>query len=414
MLPAYGPGRAKHAKTGVRRCHAGRRAYTRGMNEVRLGIAGLGNIGRHHAGYVLAGDVPRCRLAAVASRRPPAAPLPESVAVFADAEAMFRSGRVDAALIATPHYSHPPLGAAAFAAGLHVMVEKPVAAHKAGAERLLAAHARHPDRVFAAMFQMRVEPRYQKLRDLVRSGALGRVTRVNWINTDWFRPEAYYQSSAWRATWRGEGGGVLVNQCLHNLDMLQWLAGPPARVRGFCGFGRFHDIEVEDDATACLEWADGATGVFIGSTGEAPGANRLEIAGSRGRVVLEGGRLLFTRNETDAAEFCRAADNAFAKPAAATIEIPFTDAARPHAELLANFVAAILDGGPLLAPGADGLASIELANAIVLSALRNETVNLPLDSAAWEAKLDELIAGSRRGEKAVRAAAGDVAESFQR
>ncbi|MFN3409777.1 MAG: Gfo/Idh/MocA family protein [Limisphaerales bacterium] len=384
------------------------------MNEVRLGIIGLGNIGRHHAGYLLAGEVPRCRLTAVVTRRPPALALPENVAVFPDAEALFRSGAVDAVLIATPHYSHFPLGAAAFAAGLHVVVEKPIAAHKADAERLLAAHARRPDRVFAAMFQMRVEPRYQKLRDLVRGGALGRVTRVNWINTDWFRPEAYYQSSAWRATWRGEGGGVLINQCLHNLDMLQWLVGPPARVRGFGGFGRFHDIEVEDDVTAYLEWPDGATGVFIGSTGEAPGTNRLEIAGSRGRVVLENQRLLFTQNETDAAEFCRTTDNAFAKPAATTLEIPFTDAARPHAELLANFVAAILDGVPLLAPGAEGVASIELANAIVLSALQNETVPLPLDAAAWEAKLNELIAGSRRGERAVRQVTGDVAGSFKR
>jgi predicted dehydrogenase len=384
------------------------------VNEVRLGIIGLGNIGRHHAGYLLAGEVPRCRLAAVATRRPPALALPAHVAVFSEVEALFRSGTVDAVLIATPHYSHFPLGAAAFAAGLHVLVEKPIAAHKADAERLLAAHAQHPDRVFAAMFQMRVEPRYQKLRDLVRGGALGRVTRAHWINTDWFRPEAYYQSSAWRATWRGEGGGVLINQCLHNLDMLQWLLGLPARVRGFCGFGRFHDIEVEDDVTAYLEWPDGATGVFLGSTGEAPGTNRLEIAGSRGRVVLENGRLLFTQNETDAAEFCRTTDNAFAKPAATTLEIPFTDAARPHAELLANFVAAILDGVPLLAPGAEGVASLELANAIVLSALRNEAVALPLDAAAWEAKLNELIATSPRGRKVVRHVTGDVAGSFQR
>jgi len=384
------------------------------MNVVRLGIVGLGNIGRHHAGYVLAGEVPRCRLTAVVTRRPPAPPLPEAVTVFPEAEAMFRSGTVDAVLIATPHYSHLPLGAAALAAGLHLLVEKPIAAHKADAERLLAAHARHPDRVFAAMFQMRVEPRYQKLRDLVRGGALGRVTRVNWINTDWFRPEAYYQSSAWRATWRGEGGGVLINQCLHNLDLLQWLVGMPARVRGFCGFGRFHDIEVEDDVTAYLEWPDGATGVFVSGTGEAPGTNRLEIAGTRGRVVLEGGRLHFTQNETDAAEFCRTTDNAFARPAASTLQIPFTDAARPHAELLANFVAAILDGVPLLAPGAEGVAALELANAIVLSAVRDAAVPLPLDGAAWEAKLNELITNSRRGEKVVRAVRGDVAGSFQR
>jgi predicted dehydrogenase len=384
------------------------------VNEVRIGIIGLGNIGRYHAGYLIEGKVPRCRLTAVCTRRAPNVTLPALVAVFDDAEKLFRSGAVDAVLIATPHYSHLELGAAAFAAGLHVLVEKPIAAHKADAERLIAAHRRQPGRVFGAMFQFRVEPRYQKLRDLIQGGALGAVTRVSWINTDWFRPEAYYQSSVWRATWRGEGGGVLINQCLHNLDMLQWLVGMPARVRGFCQFGRFHDIEVEDDVTAYLEWADGATGTFVSTTGEAPGTNRLEVAGTRGRVVLEHGRLVFTQNETDAAEFCRAADTAFAKPGAKELEIPFTDAVAPHAVLLENFVAAILDGVPLLAPSAEGIHSLELANAMVLSSLRGEAVALPLDGAAWEAKLHELIANSTRGEKVVRAVAGDVAGSFRR
>ena len=251
------------------------------------------------------------------------------------------------------------------------------------------------------------------MRELIQSGALGSLVRVSWINTDWFRPEAYYASSEWRATWRGEGGGVLINQCLHNLDMLQWLVGMPARVRGFCKLGRFHDIEVEDDVTAYFEWANGATGTFVSSTGEAPGTNRLEISGTRGRLLLENGKLLFTVNEMDAVEKCKSAEQPFAKLASTTEEIPFENAVLPHAVLLQNFVNAILDGETLLAPGVEGIHAVELANAIVHSSLLEKTVELPLDGATWEAKLNELIASSRV-KKVVRSVAGDVAGSFKR
>lgn len=383
------------------------------MNAIRLGIIGLGNIGRHHAGYVLADKVPQCELTAVCSRK---AELPaefKAVAVFDDAKILMRSGLVDAVLIATPHGQHPAEGIAAFESGLHVMTEKPIAAHKADAERFIAASLKNPKCVFGVMSQFRAEPRYQKMRELIQSGALGALVRVSWINTDWFRPEAYYTSSEWRATWRGEGGGVLINQCLHNLDMLQWLVGMPSRVRGFCKFGRFHNIEVEDDVTAYFEWANGATGTFVSSTGEAPGTNRLEISGTRGRLLLENGKLLFTVNEVDAVEKCKLADQPFAKLGATTQEIPFENAALSHAVLLQNFVAAILDGEPLLAPGAEGINAVELANAIVHSSLLEKTVELPLDGGAWEVKLNELIATSRV-KKVVRSAAGDVASSFKR
>jgi predicted dehydrogenase len=251
------------------------------------------------------------------------------------------------------------------------------------------------------------------MRELIQDGSLGSLVRVSWINTDWFRPDAYYASSEWRATWRGEGGGVLINQSLHNLDMLQWLVGMPARVRGFCQFGRFHDIEVEDDATAYFEWANGATGTFISSTGEAPGTNRLEISGTRGRLLLEDDKLWFTQNERDAAEMCREAEQPFAKLASTRREIPFENAVQPHAVLLQNFVNAILDGEPLIAPGAEGIHSVELANAIVYSALIDRTLELPLSGAAWKAKLNELIASSTV-KKVVRKSAGDVASSFKR
>jgi predicted dehydrogenase len=252
-----------------------------------------------------------------------------------------------------------------------------------------------------------------KIQQLIRE-ELGEIVRVNWINTDWFRTEAYYASSAWRATWRGEGGGVLLNQCLHNLDTLQWLCGMPARVRGFCQLGRFHQIEVEDNVTAWLEWPNGATGVFVSSTGEAPGTNRLEIAGTQGRLVLENNQLFLTRNETDMVEFSLTAAQGFVKPEAVTREIPFASATLPHAILMQNFVNAILDGEPLLAPGAEGIHSVELANAIIYSSLIGETIRLPLDGAAWERKLNQLIAESKVEKKVIKTGPDDLASSFRK
>lgn len=327
---------------------------------------------------------------------------------------MLKSGEVDAVVIATPHYQHVTIGIAALEAGLHIMVEKPIAAHKADAERLIRAAQARPRQVFAAMFQLRVEPRYQKLRQLLATGELGKVMRVTWINTDWFRTDAYYASSGWRATWKGEGGGVLINQCLHNLDTLQWLLGMPESVRAFCHLGRHRNIEVEDTVTAYLEWADGATGTFVSTTAEAPGTNRLEIAGTRGRLVIENDRMLFDRNEVDAAEFNRTSTSGFAKPETWRVEIPFGNATLPHAQLIQAFVDGILDGKPPLVVGEEGMQSIELANAILYSSLVDQTIRLPLDSAAYERKLNELIAASRFEKQVKKSGSDDFEKSFRR
>ncbi len=383
------------------------------MSTVRLGIIGLGNIGRYHADYLRKNQVPRAQLVAVCDAYAPLdgyAPLDR----FQDPEALFRSGKVDAVIIATPHYQHTTLGITALEAGLHVLVEKPISSHKADAERLIAAHQRHPDRVFAGMFQLRTEPRYQRIQRLIQNGDLGTIQRISWIITDWFRTEAYYASGGWRATWKGEGGGVLLNQCLHNLDTLQWLCGMPNRVRGFAQLGRFHNIEVEDNVTAYLEWPLGATGTFITSTGEAPGTNRLEIAGSRGRVLLEHNRLTFTRNETDALDFCRTSPSGFAKPETWIAELPFQDAPTPHAIVTRNFTDAILDGTPLIAPGPEGLHSVELANVILYSSLLHQTVDLPMNSAAWEQHLQHLIATSRFEKQTAPVQTDDFTKSFNR
>ena len=384
------------------------------MKTVRLGIIGLGNIGQHHFGYLAAGRVNRAELVAVSDAVPAKLDSYMPMKTFTDGEELIRSGLVDAVVIATPHYQHTTLGIAALKQGLHVMVEKPISAHKADAERLIAAHKRHPKQVFAGMFQLRAEPRYLKIQKLIQAGELGDVVRMSWIMTDWFRTEAYYASSGWRATWKGEGGGVLLNQCLHNLDAMQWLLGMPARVRGFCQLGRFHHIEVEDDVSAYLEYPNGATGTFVSSTGEAPGTNRFEIAGSRGKVVLERDRISFTRNEADMIQFSQSAKLAFAKPEVWHVEIPFENAPNAHAILMQNFVNAILDGEPLIAPGEDGIHSVELANVILYSSLINQTVELPMDSAAYETKLNQLIAGSKIEKKVVAASKEDFTASFRR
>ncbi len=386
------------------------------MKHVRLGLVGLGNIGKFHAGYLLDKKISRGELAAVAdSNASNIEPFrAKGVKAFSTSEEMIRSGEIDALIVATPHFLHTTIGIDALKNGLHTMIEKPVSAHKADAERLFAVAREHPKQVFAGMFQLRVEPRYQKIKKLIDGGELGQIVRINWIITDWFRTEAYYASGGRRATWKGEGGGVLLNQCLHQLDVLQWLCGMPASVRGFCQLGRFHDIEVEDNVTCVMEWANGATGVFVSSTGEAPGTNRFEIVGTRGKVVLENNKLTFTRNDADMIEFSKSAKSGFAKPEIWNIEIPFADASNGHAVLMQSFVDSILDGTPLIASGYDGMGSVELANVLLYSSLIGQTVQLPLDSAAWETKLNELIANSTKQKKVVKIQSDDFTSSFRK
>ncbi|HRU04435.1 MAG TPA: Gfo/Idh/MocA family oxidoreductase [Candidatus Brocadiia bacterium] len=368
------------------------------MSKVRLGVIGVGGMGGSHARKVLEGAIKRMELAAVCDSNAGQLKAYEAhpaVKRFTDAKEMYRSGAVDAVLIATPHYSHTTLGAAALSAGLHTLVEKPISVHKADCERLIAAH-KNPKLVFAAMFNQRTDPRYRKLKSLIEAGELGKITRVNWIITTWFRSDAYYASGGWRATWKGEGGGVLLNQCPHQLDLMQWLFGMPQRVRAFCHIGKFHNIEVEDEVTAYLEYATGATGVFITSTGEAPGTNRLEVTGDRGRIILEpGAPLRFTRNEVPTAEFCRTTQSRFGVPPVWNVEIPVEGAGGQHAEILQNFADAILDGAPLLAPASEGIRSVELGNAMLLSSMEGKTVDLPMNSAKFERLMKKLIRESR-------------------
>ena len=363
------------------------------MNKVRIGIIGLGNMGQFHAKYLAEGAVRRAELAAVADTVPAQLAAFEGLKTFSRSEDLIRSGTVDAVLIATPHPFHVSIGIDALEQGLHVLVEKPISVHKAEAEQLVAAH-RNPAQVFAAMFNQRTDPHYKRIKRLIDAGDLGEIRRTHWVITDWFRTEAYYASCGWRATWKGEGGGVLLNQCPHNLDLFQWICGMPSRLRAFASLGKCHSIEVDDEVTAYLEYPNGATGVFIASTCEAPGTNRLEIAGDRGKLVLEDGRISFTRTEVPVSQFLRECSELFGKPEVWNVEVPAEGVGGQHVEVTQNFVDAILDGVPLIAPAEEGLHSIELANAMIYSHFSGQMVELPLDSAAYERLLQNLISKS--------------------
>ena len=392
---------------------------------VRIGVIGLGNMGRAHVSSIQNSRCPSLTVTAVCDRMPAALEAyanDAAISCFDDPQALIDSGTAEAVLIATPHFDHTSVGSAALAAGLHVLVEKPISVHKRDCQRLIAAYDKRPNKrqLFAAMFNQRTDPAYRKIKQLIDGGELGTIRRVNWIITNWFRTQAYYDSGDWRATWAGEGGGVLLNQCPHQLDLFQWLVGMPTEVQAQVRLGQWHDIEVEDDVTAFCRYANGATGVFITSTGEAPGTNRLEIVGERGKLVAEDGALRFTRNEVEMTAFSQSTDQGFAKPDIWHCDIPVSGHGGQHVAVMENFGQAIRDRKvKLIAPGIEGIRSVELGNAMLMSGLSGKPVQLPLDGAAYERLLKKLIRDSaakpKKETKAKRkktAAASDFAKSF--
>jgi predicted dehydrogenase len=336
----------------------------------------------------------------------------QNVRGFDDGMALLDSGLVDAVLIATPHYFHPVFAQAALKRGIHVLTKKPVAVTALAAEQTNKVHAQHPQALYGVMFNQRTYSTWARVRQLVREGAIGRLQRMSWTVTTWFRPDAYYRSGTWRATWAGEGGGVLLNQCPHNLDLLQWIFGMPEKVTAQIGLGGFHDIEVEDQVQALLEFPGGATGTFVTTTGEAPGTNRLEIAGDRGRIVTDGGNQIeLTQTSVSVRDFCRTCPDPFAAPPATTTVIQ-TDGQRPdHPMVTQAFINAIRQGTPLLATGEEGLASLELSNAMMMSGLKHKTVTLPTNRQAYHRLLRELARNSRYNPQA--AAPSRVDEAWQ-
>lgn len=385
------------------------------MDKVRLGIIGYGGMGASHGEYLGKGEIPEVELTAICDVEPARLQAArekfgEKVKVFDNDEAFFAAKAVDAVLIATPHYFHPPLAIEAFKRGLHVLTEKPAGVYTKQVAEMNAAAAKS-GKVFGIMFQMRTLPGYQKLRDLVNSGELGELRRSTFFCTDWFRSQFYYDSGTWRATWGGEGGGVLLNQCPHSLDIWQWVSGMPRRVRAFCYFGKYHNIEVEDDVTAYVEYANGATGLFVATTGQSPGTYRLELEADRGKVVFDDKKIMFYRARIPVSQYTRESTQAFSTPESWACEVPFGGGGGNHVTITKAFIKAILKGGAPIAAGVEGIRSLELSNAMLLSTWTDSWVALPIDADLYLSKLQERIKTSRF-KKAGASAALDLTGSF--
>lgn len=363
------------------------------METVKIGIIGIGNMGSSHANCIYKNEVEGLTLKAVAdidaNRLKWAEEQFPEVARFSTAEEMIEKADIDAVIIAVPHYFHPVYAIKAFKKGLHVMCEKPAGVYTK-AVREMNEEAEKCGLVFGMMFNQRTNSLYKKMRELVQSGELGEIKRTNWIITDWYRCQSYYDSGSWRATWDGEGGGVLLNQCPHNLDLWQWICGMPKKVTAFCHNGKWHNIEVEDDVTAYVEYENGATGVFVTTTADAPGTNRFEITLDRGKLVCENGKLSLYRLDVSEREHRYSCPYGFSAPAGKWEEIE-TDGENPqHKGVLKAFAGAILRGEPLVAEGKEGINGLTISNAMHLSSWTNSTVTLPIDEDLFLSKLTEL------------------------
>jgi Predicted dehydrogenases and related proteins len=387
------------------------------MDKVRIGIIGVGNMGTAHITSVQ--NIPQAELAAICDSNKKRADekaklAPKDCKVFYSTEELFNSGAIDAVIISVPHYDHTPVAIRAFEKGIHVLCEKPVAVTKSRAQQMIDAHAKHPDLRFALMFNQRTRQAHKKIKKLIEEGEFGKIVRVNWTVTDWFRSQSYYDSGSWRATWAGEGGGVLLNQCPHHLDLFQWFFGLPVKVRSTVSIGKYHDIEVEDDVNTYCEFADGSTGNFITSTGEFPGTNRLEISGTRGRMVFEDNVIKFKRTEVDVNEFCRTTPESFPSMDTWDVVIPSRkDSGHEHQDVIEAFVKAILDPkADLVAKGEEGIRSVEFGNAMLYSGLKGVEVTIPMDTVKFDAMLDDLIKHSKFQKKEVKAAVVDMGNSF--
>lgn len=362
------------------------------MEKIRLGILGVGNIGKVHLNNILEGRCPSVELAAVCdideTKLAFAKEKCPSVECFADAIEMFDSGKIDTVIVAIPHYDHPTYAMEAFKRGLNVITEKPAGVYTRQVREMNAA-ADKAGVKFGIMFNQRTNKLYSKAREIVQSGELGELKRLVWIVTDWYRTQAYYDSGSWRATWNGEGGGVLLNQAPHNLDLWQWIFGMPKRVRAFCSFGKYHRVAIEDDVTIYGEYENGAVATFISTTGEAPGTNRLEISGDKGKIVIEGGKLKWWKLATPERTFCFTSEKGMATPEK-TYEEFEDERVNGHAAVLEAFANSVLHGTPMVADGREGLNSLSISNAAYISTWTNDFAEIPVDEAVFEKHLAAL------------------------
>ncbi len=371
--------------------------------KIKLGIIGIGNMGSSHAKNILNGKCPDFELAAVAEINAGRVEwakkeLSADIRYFAAAEEMLDSGLIESCMVCVPHYGHPKYAVECLRRGIHVMVEKPAGVYTKQVREMNAEAEKHPGTVFAMMFNQRTNPVYQKMRELVQSGAYGRIRRTNWLITNWYRPQCYYDSGDWRATWSGEGGGVLLNQCPHNLDLWQWICGMPSRVESHLHYGRWHQIEVEDDVTTYVEYPNGATGVFVTSTGDAHGTNRFEIQLDKAKLVAEDDRLSVLEYEMTEQEFSRTNTEPFGTVRAKEIEVDTSGQNEQHIGVVNAWGGAILRGEPLVAGGAEGILGLTLSNAMHLSSWLGKAVEIPFDEELFYTELMKRVQASKRKE----------------
>ncbi len=389
------------------------------QSKVKLAVIGVGVMGSSHLRDIA--NLENTELAALCdidrARADQYAQM-YGVPAYYDYRELLEKGGVDGVVIATPHYDHTPIAIDAMKRGVHVLTEKPIAVHTQDARKMIDAYesakTKYPNLVFAIMFQQRTYGYWRKLKEMIDNGELGRLARATWIITDWFRTQAYYDNGGWRATWSGEGGGVLLNQCPHNLDLYQWFVGLPNRVTGFAAIGKYHNIEVEDEVTGFFEYENGMVGHFITTTAESPGTNRLEIVGENGKVIFENGKLLFYRNASSMFEFIKTCPRSFDKVPNELVEVPYEHHGLPgHGLLIENFANAILRGEKLIAPGVEGIRGLTLGNAIMLSSFLKRPVDVPFDDALYAGYLADLAKNSRF-QKVVRLQENtDLSKSFQ-
>lgn len=368
------------------------------MQTVRFGVVGLGGMGLGHCRF-LTEVVPETALTAVCDTHPERAQHGGEqfgVPHFTEPEAMFESGLVDAVLIATPHYGHAPVAISAFQHGLHVLVEKPLCVSVSEGDQMLAA-ARRAGTKFAIGYQHRFRPEVQAARRAIEQGVIGEVRRTLLI-TAWYRTQAYYDSGGWRATWAGEGGGVLINQAPHFIDLWTWLGGLPSRLTGQTRTV-LHEIETEDEAFALVEYPNGAHGYLYATTNEEPSENLIEICGDRGKLRLQDGMLQVWQLQHSIRTFTHEATGMWDGIPAAYIEPPVPPvpegALQGQPALIQNFARAILYDEPLLVPGEEGLNTVEVINALILASKRAMPVSIPVDRAAYDALLTQLRTQSR-------------------
>lgn len=363
------------------------------MKAIRVGVIGVGNIGTMHADNIYQNKIEGMELTAVCDANPARLDacqerFPE-VPGYSDYVSLLQSNTIDAVIIAVPHRLHARIAIEALESGLHVLLEKPIDVTVTEAHKLLHV-AKKSDKIFAIMLNQRTNPLFQKAHEIVHSGLLGELKRSVWIVTNWYRTQHYYDSGSWRATWSGEGGGVLLNQAPHNLDLWQWICGMPESVRAFCNVAKYHNIEVEDEAIIYTKYKNGATGVFITTTGEYPGTNRLEISGDRGKIVLEQGSLKWWKLPQSEREFCFNSTESFPVIDCEYQEIVASEEGTGHIGILQNFVNAVLYGEALLSPGEDGVCELAISNAAYLSEWTgNAEINLPFDLKKFDSLFEE-------------------------